>query len=168
MAGYGKNAKGGEGKGGLLKGGYWAAQVTATPTPQPTVTHSRAAVFKIAINGVLTDISSYLHSLALNRSAQPIKTSGLTSPAHQYVPGQVNTTLPFAGFFDPTMQQSLEAIKASGSATFEYYPGGTATGQSKFSGTATIDSHNTASDVTDANRFEGELTMSGSPLRTTL
>ena len=149
---------------GLFSVGWWkAATVAATPAPQPTVVHSKNAVLKLAINGSMTNVSSYFRVAGMHKEAAPIFTSSITSPTKSCIPGPSETKLPIEGFYDPTIAQSLEAIRASQPTTFEYYPAGTATGSYMFSGTAVLNQHNTESPISNANQISGELTMSGSP-----
>lgn len=116
----------------------------------------------------MVNMSQYLQTFSLEQSASPIKVTQLTSASHSYVPGLIETKIPFTGLHDPTFAQSLDAIQKSAPTQFEYYPAGTATGNYLFSGTALLKTGNTQSDSSKANEISGELTMSGRPSFTTV
>jgi hypothetical protein len=116
---------------------------------------SRAAV---TINGV--DVSRYLSQAELQRKTEVHESTGFLNQSKTHIAADTSASLPFSGFFDPTLQSTLEGISRTPTA-WTYSPAGTATGYTTYSGTATLTLNKPRSEHADANRIDGELEVIG-------
>ncbi len=132
--------------------------------------HGSKANLKIQDSGgVLRDLSAYLTSTGLPRSADmaEVSTLGLTSKA--YIPGLKDGTIPLEGPIDPTVDGYLAGILglATAARTFEYCPQGAGVaGTPKYAGTCWLSSYEQTTGVDDAGTFTAEAQITGDVTRT--
>lgn len=129
--------------------------------------HGSAAVFKVQDSGSSTrDLSAYLQSDGISRSADVAETTvhGLT--AKTYIPGLKDGTIPIEGGFDPTVDGYLEGILGM-SRAFEYYPAGEPVGvtKPKYTGSCILTSYEVEAPVDDKVSFSGEFQITGAVTR---
>lgn len=96
--------------------------------------HGKNAVFKLDnAADVLTDISSYLNSVNMPRSADTDETSVLGQTSKTHIPGMKDGTISIEGNFDPTVDEILDAAVGA-EKSFEYGPQGSGVGSVKYTG----------------------------------
>jgi hypothetical protein len=130
--------------------------------------HGKAASFQVDdVGGTLRDLSAYLTSTGLTRSADLAETSTLGSTYKSFVSGLIDGKLPIAGLFDPTVDGYLAALLIAGtSADFEYYPQGTTAGLVKEAGHVILTSYEISAGLDGASTFSGEFQVDGAITRT--
>lgn len=127
--------------------------------------HGSKAVFKITDAGAtLRDISAFLTSAGMPRSADTAEVSTLGSLSKAYIPGLKDGTIPIEGPFDVTVDGYLQGILAASKA-FEYHPQGTGTGTPKYTGNAILTSYEVSTPVDDAGTLTGEFQITGDVTR---
>jgi hypothetical protein len=131
-------------------------------------THGKAAVFLIDDTvGGQHDISAYLNSTGLSRSADLAETSTLGSVYKSFVSGLIDGKVPIAGLFDPTVDGYLAALLIAGTSTdFEYYPQGNASGLVKEAGHVILTSYELSAGLSGASTFTGSFQVDGEIIRT--
>lgn len=129
--------------------------------------HGSDAYFGVDDSGAtLRDLSAYLTSAGLPRSADVGEVSTMGVSSKQYIGGLKDATIPIEGPFDPTVDGWLEGILGV-IRDFEYGPAGNASGQVKYSGTAILTSYEVSTPVDDAATFTGEFQVTGDITRGT-
>ncbi len=130
------------------------------------VTHGKAAVFKVDDSGdVLRDLSTYLSSAGLQRSADLAETSTFGTTYKAFVGGLIDGKVPIEGIFDPTVDGYLTGILQL-SKDFEYYPQGVGTGLVKEAGKVILVSYEISTSLDGAGTFSGEFQVDGQITRT--
>lgn len=112
------------------------------------------------------DLTSYIDSVALNRSVDTAESSTMGTEAKTYVTGMSNSTISIAGKWDSTASTGPDAIMnsivAGGTAVaFEYGPEGSGSANIKYSGSAVCTAYNVSSPIGDVVAFTGEFQVSG-------
>jgi len=128
-------------------------------------------VFKVKDSGgTLTDISAYLNTSALNRTAGAYDVSTYGVGSKVYIPGLKDGRIPIGGPWDPTVDALLAGILAL-TRDFEWHPQGTSAGKVKYSGAAPygviLVSYQPSSPVDGAVTFTGEFQITGPVTRGT-
>ncbi len=129
------------------------------------------AVFKVDdVAGTLTDISAYLDTSALNRTAGAYDTSVYGVGSKQYIPGLKDGRIPIGGPWDPTVDGVLAGIlgtPTTGSlGDFEFFPQGNTSGLVKYSGKAILVAYSGPSAPVDGRvGFTGEFQITGNVTR---
>lgn len=132
-------------------------------------THGSKASFQVDdTTATLRDLSSYLKSAGLARSADTAETSALGTTSKTYIPGLLDATISIEGQFDPTVDGYLSGLLGFATPVdFEYYPAGTPVGATKpkFTGTVILTSYEVTSGVDDVAMISGEFQVSGAVTR---
>jgi hypothetical protein len=132
-------------------------------------THGSKAVFKVQDSGgVLRDLSAYLTSAGLSRSADTAEITTLGSTSKTYIPGLLDGTIPIEGHYDPTVDGYLAGILGM-ERPFEYYPAGepASTSKPKYTGSCILTSYEASTPVDDAGSISGEFQVTGAVTRAT-
>lgn len=127
--------------------------------------HGSKAKFRVDDSGgTERDLSSYLSSVGMPRTADTgeVSTLGMTSKA--YIPGLKDGTIPIAGPFDPTVDGYLEGILGV-ERDFQYDPAGTATGRVRYAGACILNAYQTDTPVGDPATFSGTFQVTGEVVR---
>lgn len=127
--------------------------------------HGSKAVFTVQDSGgVVRDLSAFLSSSGLQRSADTadVSTGGTTSK--KYIPGLLDGTIPIEGPWDATVDGYLNGILGV-ERNFVYNPAGTGTGLVTYTGAAILTSYEPDTPVDDAGGFSGEFQVTGTVTR---
>lgn len=134
--------------------------------------HGKKTVFKLDDSGgTLRDLSAYVNSSSLQRLLDLLETTCFGATAKTYITGFADAKIPFAGFWDPTVDGYLAgafdalADGTIASLSFELYPEGTGSGKVKFSGEAVLISYEASMGSNQATGWTGELQVTGSVTR---
>jgi predicted secreted protein len=131
-------------------------------------THGKAATFWITdAVPTLRNITTYLDSTGLTRSADLAETSTLGSTYKSFVAGLIDGKIPLSGLWDPTVDGYLTGILQLSKA-FEYFPAGLGTGNIKEAGNAILTSYEISTGLDGAATFSAELQIDGAVIRTVL
>lgn len=95
--------------------------------------HGKDSYFKVASS----DLSTYLNSITVSRSADTADTTAFSSGTRSYVAGLKDATITIAGMFDATVYSTIAGWLGT-SQTWEYGPAGSANGRVKVSGSGII------------------------------
>lgn len=126
----------------------------------PTFKHGSKAVLKVAdAAGVLTDISQYVTSTGLPRSADSHDVTTLGKTSKVYIPGLLDGTIPVEGKWDATADAFFAGILGVEDRQFEYYPAGVTAGLPKYSGTAQLTSYEISTEAESESTFSGEFQL---------
>lgn len=132
--------------------------------------HGSKAVFTVQDSGsTVRDLSTYLTSAGLPRSADTAEVTTLGSTGKSYIPGLTDGTIPIEGPFEGT-NVDLWLSGLLGFATpraFVYSPQGSAAGTPKYTGSCILTTYETSTPVDDAGTFTAEFQISGAVTRTT-
>jgi predicted secreted protein len=115
------------------------------------------------------DISCYLMSVTLPRSADTVEVTNFCSSAKEYLAGLRDATVSFEGIWDPTVDGILEGILGV-EKDFWYYPGTTDATNTQFiqyTGSAILTAYEVPTAVDAAVTFSGEMQVTGVITRTT-
>ncbi len=127
--------------------------------------HGSKAVIKIqAAGGTLTDVTAYVTTTGLARTADTAETTALGKVSKEYIPGLKDGTFPVEGNYDPTADALFDGILGM-ERTWEYYPQGTATGAVKYSGSGIMTSYEAETPVDDKGSITGEFQITGDVTR---
>lgn len=127
--------------------------------------HGSKAVFTVQDAGsVVRDLSAYLSSSGIARSADTadVSTGGATSK--KYIPGLKDGTIPVDGPFDLVVDGYLNGILGV-ERNFVYNPAGTGTGLPTYTGAAILNKYEPSSPVGDASTVSGEFQVTGDVTR---
>lgn len=131
--------------------------------------HGKSAIFKVGTAGVPatpTDITAYLTSVSVPKSADTAETSVLGVAAKTYIAGLIDATISIEGRYDPTVDAHLSAIVGHATAmNFEYGPQGGGGSAVKYSGTCICTSYEVGTDIGDAASFSAEFQVTGAVTR---
>lgn len=131
--------------------------------------HGKNAVLKIADSGdVLQDLSSYVTSTGLPRSADSHDVTTLGSTSHKHAPGLLdNGSIPLEGQWDATVDGILDGILGVEDQSFEYFPAGEPVGASKpkYSGVGQLVSYEVTTPVDGMATFSAEFQIDGDVTR---
>lgn len=130
--------------------------------------HGSKANLKVGDSGaVLRDLSPYLTSAGLPRSADSAEVTTLGSTNKAYIPGLKDGTIPLEGPFDVTADGWLDGILGLSARSFEYCPQGAGVASTpKYAGTCILTTYEVTTDVGDAGTFSAELQITGVVTRT--
>lgn len=129
-----------------------------------SASHGTNAVLKIT-SGSLRDVSLYIESCGLDDEIDKDEVSTLSMTDKAYVIGLGDGTVPLEGVYDETFDGYYAAIRRTATAC-EYYPNGTGTGKVKLAFTAFFTKYSRQSGVDQANKFKGEMQVTGGVTRT--
>ena len=112
--------------------------------------------------GTLTDISTYLTSAQLSRSAPEIDVTTFQDTARSYIPDFDGAELSIEGNAHATVMAQLHAILGqSATVSFQYGPEGSATGKRKMTGEATLLDIQDSGQIGQANQFTARFRVVG-------
>ena len=136
--------------------------------------NSRSSRFSIEDrDGTARDLSAYLtevSGLPGRRTLDAV--TSLADTGRRYVPGPDEATIALAGIFDDTDDSGpdavLGAIRSHGSSVaFSYGPGGSETGDIRYSGNCWLEAYELSSRVGDRVKFTASLKVDGAVTRGT-
>lgn len=131
-------------------------------------TAGKDAVLKVtyANGGSVTDITLKLTSVSGPEPDYGIaEVSTLGESFKKYIRTQINPgVISFEGIYDHAIGSAIHAMGTAGTPhAFEFYPGGTSAGSSKWSGSAIVTAMAPSADRDDAVLFSGAMQLSGTP-----
>ena len=118
--------------------------------------HGKDSYFKVAS----TDLSAYLNSISVSRSADTAETTTFSSGTKTYIAGLKDATITLAGMFDATVYSTIAGWLGT-SQTWEYGPAGSGSGKVKASGSGIITAVEMASAVGEAVTANITIQVSG-------
>lgn len=130
--------------------------------------HGKSSIFKLDDSGgTLRTLTSYVDSvqgLPAGRNLSEVTVFG--DSGTKSVPGLVNATFTISGHFDSTATTGPNAVlnslrAASATASFEYGPEGSSTGNTKFSGECWMTEYTVNSAVADKVGFSATFQVDG-------
>lgn len=131
----------------------------------PAVHGSKAKFSVTDSGGTVRDLTAFLTSAGMPRSADAAEVSTLGKTSKVYIPGLKDGTLPIEGPFDVTIDGYLNGILGM-VRVFTYDPQGTATGTPHYTGNCLCTSYETDTGVDDAGTFTAEFQLSDDVTRT--
>lgn len=128
--------------------------------------HGSKAKFSITDSGgTVRDLTAFLSSAGMPRSADTAETSVLGLTSKRYIPGLKDGTIPIEGPFDVTVDGYLNGILGM-ERVFAYDPQGTGSGTPHYAGSAILTSYESETAVDDAGSMTGEFQITGDVTRT--
>ncbi len=125
--------------------------------------HGSKAKLTITDSGsVVRDISSYLNSTGIERSADAPDVTALGDDAHKYIPGLFEGSQSCEGHYDPTAYGWVDGI-LNAFTDVVYYPQGDGSGKPKAEYEAIVSSLNLETPVDDKASMSFELQLNGKP-----
>lgn len=122
-------------------------------------------------DGTLQDISTYVKDISFPQTAETHDTTGMGAAARTFIVGLKTSTLSISGIWNDTATTGsdtvLSGIVGTAAGTFNYGPGGTATGDVKYSGECICTSYEESSSLDDAVAFSAEFQVTGAVTRGT-
>lgn len=111
--------------------------------------HGRKAIFKLDDSGgSLVDISPYLDTASLANAVEQADVTTLGKDGRCFIPGLTNETLQASGPYDKAVYTQVSSLfQADATSSFEFYPGGTASGEAKVTGECWVSGLNLSSGV---------------------
>ena len=107
--------------------------------------HGKDSYFKVAS----TDLSAYLNSISVSRSADTAETTTFSSGTKTFIAGLKDATITPSGMFDATVYSTIAGWLGT-SQTWEYGPAGSGSGKVKVSGSGIVTAVEMASAVGEA------------------
>jgi hypothetical protein len=127
--------------------------------------HGSKAVFTVQdAGGVVRDLSGFLDSEGLSRSADTAEVTVGGNTSKRYIPGLKDGTIPIDGPWDATVDGYLNGILAV-ERNFVYNPAGNGAGLVTYTGAAILTSYEPDTSVDDAGRISGEFQVTGDVTR---
>ena len=120
--------------------------------------HGSKAVFKVG-NPTATDISQYLTTVGISRSADTAEVTVLGNASKAYLAGLKDATISIEGNLDPTINTTLSGLVGQDGTLFEYLPQGGTT--PKVSGSCVCTSYEISTPVDGAGTFSAEFQVTG-------
>ncbi|MCR4340769.1 MAG: phage tail protein [Gemmatimonadaceae bacterium] len=112
--------------------------------------------------GFLTDITAYLTSVDIAFSGNTIDVTTFGDAWQDDIRGQAGATLSIEGIYDQYMGTFLPPLAtATSSASFEYYPQGSASGKAKLNGECFLTSFSFPGSQDEAVTFGAEFKVTG-------
>ena len=118
--------------------------------------HGKDSYFKVAS----TDLSAYLNSISVSRSADTAETTTFSSGTKTYIAGLKDATITLSGMFDATVYSTIAGWLGT-SQTWEYGPAGSGSGKVKVSGSGIVTAVEMASSVGEAVTANITMQVSG-------
>lgn len=131
--------------------------------------HGSKAQFSVEdASDQVRDLSSYLTSAGMPRSADTAEVSTLGMTSKAYIPGLKDGTIPIEGPLDATIDGYLDGLLGFETPrAFTYDPQGTGTGTPHYSGECFLTAYEPSTGVDDAGTFTGEFQITGDVTRGT-
>ena len=132
----------------------------------------KGQVFKVDNSaGTLTDISAFLTDVGFPREVDTEEVTTLGKNAKVYIVTLTDATISIEGKWDgaaSALDVTLSGILGqAATVSFEYGPGGSATGDVKYTGEAILTSYEPSGSVGGAVEFSAELQVSDAVTRST-
>ena len=118
--------------------------------------HGKDSYFKVAS----TDLSAYLNSISVSRSADTAETTTFSSGTKTFIAGLKDATITLSGMFDATVYSTIAGWLGT-SQTWEYGPAGSGSGKVKVSGSGIVTAVEMASAVGEAVTANFSVQVSG-------
>lgn len=118
--------------------------------------HGKDSYFKVAS----TDLSAYLNSISVSRSADTAETTTFSSGTKTFIAGLKDATITLSGMFDATVYSTIAGWLGT-SQTWEYGPAGSGSGKVKVSGSGIVTAVEMASSVGEAVTANITMQVSG-------
>ena len=118
--------------------------------------HGKDSYFKVAS----TDLSAYLNSISVSRSADTAETTTFSSGTKTFIAGLKDATITLSGMFDATVYSTIAGWLGT-SQTWEYGPAGSGSGKVKVSGSGIVTAVEMASAVGEAVTANISIQVSG-------
>lgn len=118
--------------------------------------HGKDSYFKVAS----TDLSAYLNSISVSRSADTAETTTFSSGTKTFIAGLKDATITLSGMFDATVYSTIAGWLGT-SQTWEYGPAGSGSGKVKVSGSGIVTAVEMASAVGEAVTANITMQVSG-------
>lgn len=118
--------------------------------------HGKDSYFKVAS----TDLSAYLNSISVSRSADTAETTTFSSGTKTFIAGLKDATITLSGMFDATVYSTIAGWLGT-SQTWEYGPAGSGSGKVKVSGSGIVTAVEMASSVGEAVTANITIQVSG-------
>lgn len=108
-----------------------------------------------------TYITGYITSIDFSMSGDTAEVSTLGDSSKEYIAGMKDATASLEGIFDPAAGTLLANLVAGTAAPFAYYPQGTASGKTKYSGSWICTGYSNPSSRDDAVTYGAEFQVTG-------
>jgi hypothetical protein len=118
--------------------------------------HGKDTYFKVAS----TDLSTYINSVSVSRTADTAETSAFGSSTKSFVAGLKDATITVSGMFDAAVYSTISAWQGN-SQTWEYGPAGSANGRVKVSGSGIVTNVEMSSSVGEVVALNISIQVSG-------
>jgi hypothetical protein len=118
--------------------------------------HGKDTYFKVAS----TDLSTYINSVSVSRTADTAETSAFGSSTKSFVSGLRDATITVSGMFDAAVYSTIAGWLGT-SQTWEYGPAGSASGRVKVSGSGIVTSVELSSSVGEVVAANISIQVSG-------
>lgn len=130
------------------------------------------AAYNAALKVGGSAITGYFDSMSYSEDTDAIETTTMGTAYRTFIPGLTVATLECSGHFDPGSAAPdvvFNAVRAAGTAVQVIaYPGGTATGQRSYTGTAFMTNYSFSDDVADDAKWSASFQFTGSVTKATL
>lgn len=114
------------------------------------------------VDDTLTDISQYVTSVSFTHSAETIDVTRLGQTTRAFVKGLIGASIDLEGIWDTYVGTGIFLLGTATTAVdWEYYPQGTASGKTIYSGNCFLADHNPTGGVEDAVTWSASLTVDG-------
>jgi len=120
--------------------------------------HGSKAIFKVG-NPTATDISQYVSSVSISRSADTAEVTTLGDTSKEYIAGLKDATISVEGYLDAAVNTTLSGLLGQDGTMFEYLPQGGTT--PKISGACICTSYEPSTAVDGAGTFSAEFQVTG-------
>lgn len=117
--------------------------------------------------GIPRDISAYVTSVEMSRSADTAETSTFGDSNKEYLAGLKDATISIEGVWDPTVDGYLEGILGAAEGDFIYGPAGSTGGNIKYTGKCICTAYNPPGSISGAVTYSAQFQCSGAITRTT-
>lgn len=124
--------------------------------------HGKDAGFLITtVAGATVDISQYLTSVSFTQERDEVDVTCLGATYKNFIGGVQDASISVEGVWDPTLDGYLRALGTASGGSWAYGPQGTASGKTKFGGSAMRGAYNTPTDVGSAVTFTCDFHVQG-------
>jgi hypothetical protein len=130
----------------------------------PAVHGSKATFTVQDSGGTVRDLTGFLDTEGLARSADTAEVTTGGSTSKKYIPGLKDATIPVEGPWDVTVDGYLNGILGM-ERNFVYRPAGAGTGLPEYTGAGILTSYEPETSVDDAGRISGEFQVTGDVAR---
>jgi hypothetical protein len=132
--------------------------------------HGKGTVFKLDNSGgTLTDISSYLNNVDFSREIDTPESTVFGLDDRTYIAGLRTATFSLAGFWEAANLDALVGtiLGQAAALEFEYGPGGSTSGDIKYTGSCFCTNYSVSNPVDGIVSFTADFQISGAVTRGT-